>query len=565
MYQVRLNAQGRQALLAVCSDSLQAYLHTCEQGLAGNLEDAVPIVRWRHSDHGGNLEFRLAERWYTIHSSIDPSKECTRLVATLKASDLFIVFGAGSLHYIAALHERFPQAQIMVFEPFKQVVRLLASTGFMPMSLHTTNSRIRIFETCPEELQYVLKAYNPLVHHTISIIDLPAYRQHFPDLSAVFRTSVSNHVHTKMNDVRTQSVFGRRWLTCMRENLNQYLDSPNAEPILHPPPQKMALIVGAGPGAELLPTLSKKYASSVDIFCADTSLRYCLLQGISPDFVGSVDAQQISLQHLVSLPILSRTTALLDLCAHPAYARYFKTTSWSFGGHPLLQLLSYLVSAGASKEAALFPLVQTGGNVGHFLVAQAIALGYQKIMAIGMDFRYGIATPYIQPSFLNTLFDSSATRLQPGENHWVKLYLGEEMKRDKNGIITPRLEDYETNFHGSFASTNEIIANKLVRTISHQHQAIVCAHRYPEKFQIISGLKLLLGLLEHNSICKETAGTFADGLTHALLTAVSPLLSSLQRQRLQCGENPADTINADLETAIKTHITWARSILKGRS
>ena len=138
-------------------------------------------------------------------------------------------------------------------------------------------------------------------------------------------------------DNSVQARFGKRWFRNTFTNLISLKENREQ-------PQRIskAIVTAAGPSLEKVVHELRQQQGKIPIIATDTSFPALIANDINPDYVVSIDCQQISYRHfMTSMP--SHTVFLHELASPPTVFRSNKKSIPIAGNHPLSRLISHSV------------------------------------------------------------------------------------------------------------------------------------------------------------------------------------------------------------------------------
>jgi len=340
---------------------------------------------------------------HALHSTMDPGKEASRLIATVEGGFL-VLLGLGGGFYAEAALERDDIGTVLVieFDPegFAELLSLLDySRLFM-------NPRFRLLldNDKAEIEQNILSLYQPVLFGGIRVIPLRPRTELDPGHFTMAGNAVEAAIDRVSSDYSVQAHFGKRWFSNTVRNLLHIGENQGDIPAIH-----KAAVCAAGPSLSMQIKRLKENREGLFLIASDTSLPCLLGAGIKPDAVISIDCQHISYHHFMN-GIPEGTLLFLDLASPPLLAAISKRRHFFTGGHPLTRYVSQLCKP-------LQELDTSGGNVTYAAVSLAEQLGADEIELYGADFSYPLGSSYARGTYIYRIFASRQNRLSPLEAH----------------------------------------------------------------------------------------------------------------------------------------------------
>lgn len=219
------------------------------------------------------------------------------------------------------------------------------------------------------------------------------------------------------------------------------------------------IVVGAGPSLDK--NIFELTKAKIPIFATDRSYPKLLSNGIIPDYIVTVDADEKIQQYYPHLSNILQPKAILSCTCSPNLKPDLPIVRW------------YIPSIDAQTDKTLelmtgLPIIESGGNVGTTSCRIAEYLGYSEIILVGMDFAYNDGTPYEQMDWYNKLKEAG----------------GEEMAKKAHKIIEhkawgtkcvsdPLFDSYRLAFY-QFLSKTKCKVISAVEGGSIEHNKLEC-------------------------------------------------------------------------------------------
>ena len=338
---------------------------------------------------------------HPLHSMVDPRREATRLIDSVKDEGFLIFLGLGGPYYAeAALRSGTGLVLVLEFD-LAGLTELLQNLDY---ALVFEDPRFRLLvDVKGKELEsYILGTYQPVLYGGIRVIPLRSRTSleggPFAEITGVIETAIDRI----SSDYSVQARFGRRWFSNIVKNIISAGQDEGSLPAVN-----RAAVCAAGPSLSLqIPALREK-RKDLFIIAVDTSLPCLLNGGIIPDAVISIDCQHYSYYHFMD-PLPEEVILFLDLLSPPLLASRSKRLKYFTGRHPFTLY--------ASRVWKSLPELDTsGGNVTYAALSLAEELGATEIGLYGADFSYPGGACYARGSYIYPLFEKRQNRLFPIE------------------------------------------------------------------------------------------------------------------------------------------------------
>jgi hypothetical protein len=348
---------------------------------------------------------------HALHSTVDPVREASRLVSTLKdggtgvSNGDFVVFLGlgGGFAPVAALNSGDASHVLVIDYDINGIAELFCSREYITL---LGDPRFTLLVDPPPELveNTILELYRPALCGGIKVLPLRTRTELDRQNFSAAADAVQRAIEKVSSDYSVQAYFGMRWFSNIIRNLGPAgLQNRSIRPI------RSAAICAAGPSLDdQIPLLvEQKRKQELYVISADTALGALLSRGLKPDAVVSIDCQHISYYHFMGADCAD-IPLFLDISSPPLLPGFSTLPFFFSGGHPL--------AAYISQEWRPLPLLDTsGGNVTHACLSLAESLGAQRITVYGADFSYPAGRVYARGTYIYPYFERRQERLSPME------------------------------------------------------------------------------------------------------------------------------------------------------
>ncbi len=374
----------------------------------------VPVVS------GGDREI-----W--LHSRYSPEREAERACDAVAGGETVVALSLAGGYHLHALIDRRHCMPIIVLPEAPET--LAVTLRQIDLSRLAGASGVRVIDGSAADrvLPAIASGFVPLFCTGLSLLAPAGVSRAFPRLHATATATISRAREIIADDVTAQRRFGLLWMRNIVLNLPVACATP-------PPPRfsPKVIVAGAGPGLERwLAQRDHDGNQGADIIATDTAWPALRRSGYEVRFAVSVDPSPYTYQHLLCGGCSG--TWLLDVGAAPVLWRSASAVRAVRNRHPLVSLFE--------SELAHLTTVIRGGDVTEVAVEIAASNGATGIVLQGTDYGYPAAQTYARGTYVSTLFESSATRLNPIESLHLRLaFRSNQAHRDESGVIrTPGL------------------------------------------------------------------------------------------------------------------------------
>lgn len=370
-----------------------------------------------------------------IHSKFAPEKEGANFF--IEGKNCILIFGLGLGYHVINIVNNNPDSIFIVFEPLATIFERGKENVISKIN-NKSNSICFLKNFDEEKIKSFFDEKQFLSSGRIFEYSNIGYKNLFPNLYIQFIKIVNEVFKIYLQNIFTNSFFQPLWTKNLLYNSINFLSIP----IIIPQPQNLqenvAVIVGAGPS--LLNDLQslKKYRTNITIFSTDTALKTLLKQDIDPDFVVSLDGQFYSLDdYSTNLP--NNTFLIADVISYSSLSRLTKNIVFTVTQNIIKNsILNYFFN----KNDLLIRGINTGGNIGDYVLSIALEFGFKNIFCTGIDFSY----PKLQTHCKGTPFHSRLLSLEnyftPAQSILTNILSKRELKKIMGRKKTPIYTDF---------------------------------------------------------------------------------------------------------------------------
>lgn len=207
-------------------------------------------------------------------------------------------------------------------------------------------------------------------------------------------------------DLNTIMGLMSQWLTNIKDNWYMIDKNPDISEIQNAYKGKKALLIAAGPSLENYiqeaHPLKQGLKQDTVIFSTLHSLKWCLENGIVPQFTGVVDASDLMVNFIDSPLVDEHADEITLVCCastHPEVFKKWKGKKIFFFRSGIPQNILPNTDTFLSILLPKLTELETGGNSGSSMYSIANFLGCNPIGMIGFDFGYPKGFPYDQTKY----------------------------------------------------------------------------------------------------------------------------------------------------------------------
>ena len=339
-------------------------------------------LRCETSKNGSLIVSELfQDRWYPLHSSVDPQKEAERGMERLPASGYLVCYGLGAGWHIraaiSAVKPRDGRILLLIDDPSR--FRFLLSQFDFRDILSYPGLYLLISPGESVLANQITHTYLPGYHGNLTFFPLQGLTARLRNRYAEIIRGVQKGLDAVRRDFSVQAHFGLLWMRNVAANLPLLCREKNKDlqQILAGIRGRKVIITGAGPGLVRQLEEIRRLSSGSYLIATDTSLPVLLEAEICPDLVVNIDAQFYSTLHRVN-PVSGEIPWILPVSASPALIRSLKNPRFFSSGHPLEQWIC--------NRMKIPSLDTAGGNVMQTALSLAERYGASAATVFGTDF-----------------------------------------------------------------------------------------------------------------------------------------------------------------------------------
>lgn len=348
----------------------------------------------------------------------------------MKPNDIIITFGIGLCYLLDEVFNTYP-SKIYVYEPDLNLLHFVLNN--VDISEHLASGRVFITNDLDELINKLSSSY--LTRDKVEIVYLQNYAVVKNKELLMLTQKVFDTCKSKMVDINTITKFSKKWLQNTINNIsfinnnNSYLLSDLYEKYTG----KVALIAGAGPS--LNDNLSDIQANrdKFVILAVNKTVQYLLQNGITPDFVVCLDAENMNRTLGGLESAFEKVNAIVDIRTdYTVTNKGFNKIFFNFS-----ETDSFMKKLSEKNEFMKFS--ETGGSASIFALLSAIKMGFSKIILAGIDLAFKDNIIYSYGETMQRISQEQITV----DNVRKNLV---QVKSVTGGLVYTR-EDYQTFIH----------------------------------------------------------------------------------------------------------------------
>lgn len=297
----------------------------------------------------------------------------------MKPNDTIITFGIG-LGYL--LDETFNtySSKIFVYEPDLNLLHFVLSN--VDISEHLSSGRVFVTNDLDELVTKLGSTF--ITKDRVEIVYLQNYAVVKNKELLLLTQKVFDTCKSKMVDVNTITKFSKIWLANTLDNIAEinktegYLLSDLAGKFVG----QTALIAGAGPSLDDNISNIQNNRDKFIIFAVNKNVRYLLQNGITPDYVVCLDAENMDFTLGGLENHLNKINAIVDIrtdktIMHKGFHKVFFNFSET----------DFFIKK-LAKYNDFMKFYESGGSASTLALVSAVKMGFSKIVLAGIDLAF---------------------------------------------------------------------------------------------------------------------------------------------------------------------------------
>lgn len=430
---------------------------------------------------------------HTMESRYNPQRDAENLCNNIIDGSFFVVIGIGSGIFIKSLLQKLNSkstpVKIIAVEKSADDLDFLSDLETVRELLE--NHQVILCHS--ENLSEVLtQNYLPAKYGNLQIIEQRGWVNENTQTYIQIKEILKKTLSIISADYSVQAHFGKIWVHNIMNNARLLRKTSNHEDCFcriqkAAAENKTAVIIAAGPSLDSMinQLADSNMRKNLFIISTDTAWQSLSKYGINADAVVSIDGQSVSYNHFIknikdkSLQAEDFSSPLFffDLCANTSALKYITENDFPVilfsSGHPLSTAINNF-----SGNALPF-LFSGAGTVTITALDLALRSGFKNIKILGADFSYSNGKPYTKGTYLDSLYNFSAEKINCMEKTFTKLMYRTPLTDYGNGHFSSAvLEAYKTSLENylnenriSFSCNNFVYELKVPQNVSNLYQS----------------------------------------------------------------------------------------------
>jgi Tfp pilus assembly protein PilF len=334
-----------------------------------------------------NLKVKTDENEYIwIHDPIDPGIESETFLSMVKedSTGVVLMLGMGLGYSVLELLKKRKKIQhLIVFE--LNIDFFVQALQHMNLAELLTDRRVMICLGEQADLPFFMAPANRALMlediHTLNLQSCFRANSAYEQLSS----QVFDYINAFNTEGATKTAHGRTFFENRLKHLTSMHHDKKLEDLADQFKGIPALIIAAGPSLDKNIDQIKNAAGKAILISVDTALPSLLKQGITPNFLTSIDYQELTYEKIAgsaSNPAVREISLICTSWVTDAVAKRFpaKNIFWAFNDNPLENWIN--ISLGGKLA------IPGAGTVAHLNFIAAQIMGCDPVIFVGQDLAF---------------------------------------------------------------------------------------------------------------------------------------------------------------------------------
>ena len=399
-----------------------------------------------------NLQVTVSEaKTVMIHDAADPGSESKQFLSMVPpdSTGVVVMFGMGLGYSVLELLRQRPSLQYLVVFELNPEFFVQAMTH-MDLSDALGDDRLILCLEHTKDLNHVMSPVNrTLMLEDVHTLVLNSCSQANPEYE-VLSPVVADYIAAFNMDGNTKLVFGRTFIENRLKHLTAMPHDRKLEELDGKFKDIPAIIVAAGPSLDKNIDQIKKAMGKAVIICVDSALPALLAKDIIPDFVTSIDYQEVTWEKIadtVSNPCCRQISLICTTWVTDLVPKRFpaKTVFWAFSRNSMLESWMHEMMGGKIS-------IGGAGTVAHLNFVSANLMGCDPIIFVGQDLAFSDKKGHSSNVALSGV-NKFQNKVRKGQTFSVKGAVDADVLTDK------QLNGYRKTFERMIQESDNCVIN----------------------------------------------------------------------------------------------------------
>ncbi len=298
---------------------------------------------------------------------------------------IIVIIGFTAWELLTTTMKKFPEALIVVIDPFFQPSKLFLETISFDDFFANDLSRLKLItaDNLNDISTLFANILGEVLDFELSIIpDYGAVRIDKEKLLEIGKI-IKSTVNIRTTDILTFDHYAEEWMQNQLKSLLYVINNPSLLQLRDKFTEIDAIVVAAGPSLSRAIPYLKKVANKAIIISVGTALKTLLKNGITPQFSIAIDSSKKTVTQFDDIA-LDGTIGILSPMLQTRLLDKFNGNAFYFSSHNLSIINEWLTLADSFKVMQL----AAAGTISITALDCANFFGCKNIYAIGLDLAY---------------------------------------------------------------------------------------------------------------------------------------------------------------------------------
>ncbi|HEY8889403.1 MAG TPA: 6-hydroxymethylpterin diphosphokinase MptE-like protein [Clostridium sp.] len=314
---------------------------------------------------------------YTVERDIE---KFNTNINKINTNSIIMVWGYGTgEHIIDLLKKSSSSNKILVIEPDEKI--LIENLLCNNLDIILNDDRVFLFSYKKENLkQFLSENVNQLEINNVELVTYANYDKIYGKEYKEFCESFFEFVNNTSIELITSLHFSKQFFTCFMNNIKTIVNSITINKLKNQFDGRPAIIVSAGPSLEKNICFLREVQEQFIIITGGRTLKALLDEGITPDFVCTVDPGEASYT-VIKEVLHSKVPLVFSEVSNYKIVNEYSGEKIFFKDMDFADITDDLLGIEVD-------ILKQGGSVAHVCISLAGYLGCDKIILIGQDLAY---------------------------------------------------------------------------------------------------------------------------------------------------------------------------------
>lgn len=353
-------------------------------------EDDTVVVKSYDSVGNRIIGFIENDYEYYTDSIYDSKEEAKKWCKAVENKDseyaVYLIFGMGNGDKIEVLHEKYPESDIIVYEPSPNIFRENMKDRDCKIFLECDHVYFCVGDESEGALIEYINLMIPFAKYTLTkIFALNNYADRFPleylKFQKIYYSNMMDLIYSRNTKIAFEDEFIFNYLKNLPDFVTQYSLRTIEEYIKENElMDRPAILVSAGPSLDKNIKDLKRAKNHAFIVCVDTAIKPLTKAGIEPDILITVDPHKPP--ELFNIDEAKKMPWIVDSLFNAKLQEIHKGKRFYFQTH------KKMIEPWLEKFDKKIYAIESGGSVACTAFSIVRNLGFKDIILVGQDLAY---------------------------------------------------------------------------------------------------------------------------------------------------------------------------------